>query len=403
MTMHLRALPPGAIELKGDDDDPVSVVTKRLEEFTTSFGETKKALETDLATAKADLAAQQKRADDLELKMARPGAVTKVGGDEGAEERKALATFARTGSEVELKANAVSSDPDGGYLSLPTIESGIRKIIRDVSPLRSLASSVTIGTDTYEILVDVSDVASGWVGEQEGRPETEGPSLKKVSIPVFETYAAPRATQKLIDDASVDIGAWLEEKIGDKFARNEGEAFATGVGDDRPRGFLTYPTDAAKDFTREWGKFQYVPAGHASAPTDVQLADALVKLSLSLRVPYRAGAAWLMSRETAVRIRQIKDDSKHFIWQPGLQDGQPDRLLGFPVAYDDSMPTIGENTIPIALADWKQAYCIVDRHGIRVIRDNLTAKPLTIFYAYKRVGGGAVDFNALKFLKIAAN
>lgn len=343
------------------------------------------------------------RFDKLEAKFNRPSAANSnvPGADNDNIERKSLASFARTGSDLEMKAAAVSSDPDGGYLVLPTLESGIRKIARDVSPLRALASVITISTDSYEIIVDESEVKSGWVSETGERPETDGAKFHKVSIPVFESYAAPRVTQKLLDDATADLGAYLEGKIGDRFAQVEGSAFAVGTGVDCPRGFLTYDTAAAVDFTRDWGKFQHVPAG-ATAPTDVQLADALVKLSLTLRVPYRPNATWLMSRESAQRIRQIKDTAGRYVWQEGLQAGQPDRLCGFPIAYDDGLPNIASGNLPVAIADWSQAYQIVDRHGMRVIRDQLTAKPFTVFYAYKRVGGGAVDFNALKFLKIAA-
>lgn len=385
-----------ALETKsGDDADPAEIVTKALDDLRGSVEERMKAIETK-ASAVETIGT---RLDKIEARLNRPAANDNA--ENGELERKALASFARTGSDVELKSLQAQSDPDGGYVSLPTVEAGIRTVLRDSSPIRGLASAVTISSDSYDIVLDISDVESGWVGETDDRPETDGPSLKQLSIPVHELYAAPRATQKILDDANLDLGAWLEGKIGDRFGRVESAAFATGDGVGKPRGFLTYDTAATADFTREWGKFQHVAAG-ATSPTDEQLADALIKLSLTLRTPYRANATFMMSRESAVRIRQIKDSNKHYIWQPGLQDGSPDRLCGFPVAYDDSMAAIGSGAIPVALADWKQAYQIVDRHGMRVIRDNITAKPFTIFYAYRRVGGAAVDFNALKFLKIAA-
>lgn len=372
----------------GNDDPALAEVKTALEGLTA-----------DVNTKTAPVADIEKRLGALEAKSARPNTTENKDG-EGVE-RKALAAYARTNDDTELKALSVGSDPDGGYLALPTVEAGIRTIARDTSPLRALASTVTIGTDTYDILLDVSDVEAAWVGETEARPETDGPGFIKSSIVVHEMYAAPRATQKILDDASLDIGGWLEGKIGTRFGAIEATAFSTGDGVGKPRGYQTYSTAATGDFTRAWGTLQHVAAG-ATAPTDVQLSDALVRLSLTLRVPYRPGAAWLMSRETAVRLRQIRDTTGAYIWQPGLLENSPDRLLGFPVQYDDSMPAIGENALPIALADWKAAYQIVDRHGIRVIRDNLTVKPYTIFYSYKRVGGDVVDFNALKFLKISA-
>lgn len=381
---------------------PAALETKSTaENDDASLAEVKTALAgltDDIATKLKPVADIEKRIGALEAKAARPNTTENKDGE--TVERKALAAYARTNDDTELKALSVGSDPDGGYLALPTVEAGIRTIARDTSPLRALASTVTIGTDSYDILLDVSDVEAAWVGETEDRPETDGPGFIKSSIVVHEMYAAPRATQKILDDANMDIGAWLEGKIGSRFGAIEATAFSTGDGVGKPRGYQTYPTAATNDFTRAWGTFQHVAAG-ATAPTAVQLGDAIIRLSLTLRVPYRPGATWLMSRETAVRIRQIKDSTGAYIWQPGLQEGSPDRLAGFPVQYDDSMPEIAENALPIALADWKQTYQIVDRHGIRVIRDNLTAKPYTIFYSYKRVGGDVVDFNALKFLKIS--
>ncbi len=348
------------------------------------------AAETKAAEA---VAALKTRIDGLETRVNRPSQTDDKAA--GELERKALASFARTNDDTELKSLSVGVDPDGGYLSLPTIESGIRTIARDTSPLRALASSVTIGTDSYEVILDVSEVESAWVGEKSDRPETDGPGFIKKSIVVHEMYAAPRATQKILDDASMDLGGWLEGKIGTRFGAVEASAYAVGNGVDKPRGFLTYETDAAADFTRTWGKFQHVVSGGAVTLT----SDGLVRLSLTLRTPYRPNATWLMSRDTAVYVRQLKDTTGTYIWQSGLLEGSPDRLLGFPVQYDDSMPSLAAGSLSVALADWKQAYQIVDRHGIRVIRDNLTAKPYTIFYAYKRTGGDVVDFNALKFLK----
>jgi HK97 family phage major capsid protein len=380
--------------LKGDEEDATSIVTKALEALQQSVDDRLKAVE----TKSADTAKIVTRLDTLETKLNRPtGALeTKEAGEA---ERKALALYARQDDDTELKSLSVGSDPDGGYLVLPTLESGIRTIAKDTSPIRSLASSVTIGTDSYDVILDISDVESAWVGEKTDRPETDGPGLIKKSIVVHEMYAAPRATQKILDDASMDLGGWLEGKIGARFGEVETNAYAVGDGVNKPRGFLTYETDVAADFTRTWGKFQHVISGGATTIT----ADALVRLSLTLRSPYRPNATWLMARETAIQVRQLKDAQGAYLWQAGILEGQPDRLLGIPVAYDDNMPAVAAGTLPIALADFKQTYQIVDRHGIRVIRDNLTAKPYTIFYAYKRTGGDVVDFNALKFLKVAAS
>lgn len=318
--------------------------------------------------------------------------------------RKALGTFARDGLDAELRDLSVGSQEDGGYTVLPTLEAGIRKVAKDTSPIERFASNVTIGTDSYEILLDISDFDSGWVGEGQDRPVTEGPKLKAQSYPVHELFCQPRATSKIIQDSNFDIGAWLESKITEQFSTKRAEAFTTGDGVMKPKGWLSYDIDSKKDFVREWGKWQYVAAG-ATNPSDEQLADALIKLSMALRVPYRGNARWLMNRETATRIRQLKDSTKSALWfnHLGMTEGTPNTLLGFPVEYDEAMPNIGSGETPVALADWSQAYLIVSRAGTRFVRDETSQKPYVLFYTTQRVGGGAVDFNAAKLLRISSN
>lgn len=323
------------------------------------------------------------------------------------DERKALAGFIRTGSDAEVKAIATDSNLDGGYFVLPTVDNTIRTLVTDLSPMRALAEVVTISGDKYERFYSMGKRGAQWVTERSDRPQdTAKPDLIKHSYGVGELYAAPAATRTLLDDAIVDLSSWLVNNAVHDFAETEGESFMTGDGtDNSPKGLLSYELASEKDFTRAWSKFQYVAAGHASAPTDAQLADALIKLIATLRRPYKGNAVFVMNSNTALRLRQIKDTTGRYLWAPtgNLIEGIDHPLLGYRVEIDDSMPDIGANTAPIAFGDFRQGYVIVDRQGIRINRDELTQKGKIIFDVYKRVGGGAGDFNAIKFLKIAAN
>ena len=217
-------------------------------------------------------------------------------------------------------------------------------------------------------------------------------------------YAAPAATRHVLDDAAVDIAAWLINNATHDFAETEGEAFLDGDGiDNSPKGLLTYPTAPEKDFVRAWGSYGYVPAGHASAPTDANLTTALIKLVAALRKPYKSGAKFLMNSNTAVRLRTIVDGNGRALWAPtgNLIEGVEHPLLGYPVEIDEGMPDIGANAHPIAFGDFRQGYVVVDRQGVRINRDELTQKGRVISDTYKRVGGGAGDFNAIKFMKVA--
>ncbi len=349
------------------------------------------------------------RLDKIEAKHNRPVAANAnhpTGDNDNALEMKALATFARTGDVMELKsAAATDNDPAGGYFVLPTVDTTIRNLLTDLSPLRGLAEVVSVSGGSYERFYSKGKRGAQWVSERGDRPQdTARPDLIKHAYGTAEMYAAPTTTRQMLDDSSMDIASWLINNAIHDFAETEGEAFLSGDGNDgSPKGLLAYPVAAEKDFAREWGKFQYVPAGHAT-PTDKHLSDALIKLVATLRKPYKANAVFLMNGATAIRLRQIVDSNNRYLWAPtgNLIEGIDHPLLGYRVEIDEGMPDIGADTTPIAFGDFRQGYVIVDRQGIRVEQDSITQKGRVIFDTYKRVGGGAGDFNAVKFLKIAA-
>lgn len=392
------------IELKeatGDNVEPTvtNVVTKALSEFESKY-------DARLTGAANDNQKLADRLDKLEAKAARPGVGAANDNNPAEIEMKAFATYLRTGSDVEVKAAASDNAIDGGWLVLPHVDTSIRNLMTDLSPMRGLAEVVTIGTAVYERFYSLSKRGAQWVAERDDRPQdTARPELIKQSYSVAEMYAAPATTRQLMDDAATDIAGWLINNAVHDFAETEADAFLRGDGVmGKPKGLLTYDTTNEKDFTRAWGKYQYTPAGHASAPTDANLTAALIKLVASLRVPYRGNAGFVMNSNTAVRLRSIVDANGRYLWAPtgNLIEGVEHPLLGYSVAIDDHMDDIGANTFPIAFGDFRQGYVIVDRAGIRTKLDEVTQKGRVLFDTYKRVGGGAGDFNAIKFMKVAA-
>lgn len=400
------------IELKAEADDPVGIVQKALDDFTKTVDERLKKVEAKSVDPekkdgdKIDVKSIEARLAEVEKKANRP-AGTKASDEQADIEKKALGSYIRTGSDIEVKAAASDNAVDGGWMVLPSIDLSIRTLLTDISPMRSLAEVVSIGTSTYERFYSLGKRGAQWVAERDDRPQdTARPELIKHSYGVAEMYAAPAATRQLLDDAQVDIASWLINNATHDFAETEGEAFLRGDGVlGKPRGFLTYDTTNEKDFVRAWGKFQYVPAGHASAPTDANLVTALVKLVAAVRAPYSANARFVMSSNTAVRLRTIVDANGRYLWAPtgNLIEGVEHPLLGYQVTIDDNYDDIGAGTLPISFGDHRQAYVIVDRSGIRITRDEVTQKGRILFDTYKRVGGGAGDFNAVKFLKVAAS
>lgn len=289
---------------------------------------------------------------------------------------------------IEAKALSVGSDPDGGYLVPTAMSARILTRVWETSPLRQLATIETIGTDKIEIPIDDDEAAAGWVGETEDRPETGTPKIGVQTIPVWELYAKPRATQSMLEDASINVEGWLANKVSDKFARIEASAFITGNGVKRPRGILTYPAGTDGAYAR--GKVLQVASGHATAVT----ADGLVKLTFSLKEAYLANATWLMKRGTVGAVALLKDSQGQYIWRPGLEAGKPSILLGYPVRQADDMPVVGAGALPIAFGDFRAGYTVVDRLGITTLRDPYSAKPFVEFYSRRRVGGDVTNFDA---------
>lgn len=294
----------------------------------------------------------------------------------------------------EQKAMMVGSDPDGGYLVPTATSSRIITKVYETSPLDELAYHETISTDAIEIAIDTDEAGAGWVGETDARPETSTPQVGNQRIPVHEIYAKPKATQQLLEDAGIDVEAWLERKVGEKFARMRALAFVSGNGIKKPRGILTYPAGSAG--TR--GTIMQVPSGHATLLTP----DGLVTLTFSLKDKYLANANWLMKRGTVGAVMLFKDNQGQYIWRPGLEAGKPSILLGYSVRRADDMPSVGAGALPIAFGDFRAGYTIVDRLGIRTLRDPYSSKPFVEFYTRQRVGGDVVDFEAYALQVVSA-
>lgn len=300
----------------------------------------------------------------------------------------------RTLTGDEVKALSVGSDPDGGYLVTPDTSGRIVKKLFETSPMRQFASVQMISTDALEGMGDYDEAGAGWVGETEARTETTTPQLQIWRIPVHELYAKPKATQKLLDDAAVDVEAWLAGKVAERFTRLENAAFVSGNGVGKPRGFLDYPAG-----TTIPGQIQRlgtgVSGGFAATPDG---ADVLINTITAMKEPYRGGAVWAMNRGTQGAVRLLQDNDGKYLWQPSIVAGQPSTLLGYGVAGFEDMPAISAGSLSIAFANFAEGYQIVDRMGIRVLRDPFSAKPYVEFYTTKRVGGDVLNFEAIKLV-----
>lgn len=344
------------------------------------------------------------RIDALEMKLNRPGFATSNLGT--AAESKRLHDAVRNafrGDDAEIKAMSAGIDTEGGYTVIPQFDSQIRLIREQVSPLSSLAREVVLSSGSaMELPRAVGTLPSAWVSEVGSRTETETVAMALDRIELHEHYCMPRVTQRLLDDSNYDIGGFLVDQISHGLAVNEAIALHTGTGAGQPRGFTTFPTAATSDATRPWGTIEHVGTGTSGAFAANAPADVLFDVISALQPQYRANARWVMSRATHNVIRKFKSGAtSEYLLRPGIAEGEPDRLLGFPVVISEHVPAIAASSLSVWFGDWREAYCIVRRPGVRLLRDPYTSKGSVNFYSYARVGGGVVNTEAIKAVRFA--
>ena len=272
----------------------------------------------------------------------------------------------------------------------------------DVGSIAACSRAVReISSSVYKKPFMTTGPATGWVGETDARPQTATPNLEALSFPAMELYAMPAATATLLDDSAVDIDQWIAAEVELVFAMQEGAAFVGGDGVNKPKGFLTYPTVANASWS--WGNLGYLASGAAGAFASSNPSDTLVDLIYALKAGYRQNGSFVMNRKTQASIRKFKDSTGAYLWQPPAQSGGRATLMTFPVVEAEEMPDVAANTLSVAFGDFQRGYLIVDRIGVRVLRDPYSSKPYVLFYTTKRVGGGVQDFDAIKLLKMAAS
>lgn len=320
--------------------------------------------------------------------------------------QKAFAAYLRCGDddgmrclELDEKAMSTAVSADGGYLVDPVTADRIASVLHSTSSIRSISNVVMVEASAYDVLVDTTEIGSGWSSESSDTVETGTPQVERVSIPLHELSALPKASQRLLDDSAFDVEGWLAGRIADKFSRAEGSAFVSGDGANKPKGFLSYTS--ADNGSEIWGQLGHVVTGADGDFDATNPADAIVDLVYALGARYRANATFVMNSKTAGAVRKMKDADGRFLWSDGLSAGEPARLMGYAVLISEDMPDIASDAAAIAFGDFNSGYTIAERPDLRILRDPFSAKPNVLFYATKRVGGDVSDFNAIKLLKFA--
>lgn len=394
------------------DEKDISEVAKELKG---AFEEFKKSNDKELEAIKAEKNKLEEKTNQLneklgeidqlkadlekELKSAkRPGAPK---GDIEAH-KNAFLQFMRKGVDdglaaLEQKAIQVAADADGGFAVPEELDRTLLQILKDESPMRRVCNTITVSTSDYKKLVNLGGAASGWVGETDARPATGTPTLAQIVATMGEIYANPQATQTSLDDIFFNVEQWLTDEVAREFAEKEGAAFLSGDGTNKPKGILAATMALTGDDVRAFGQLQNIKSGAAGTFT----GDNLIDLIYSLKRGYRQNASFMMNGLTVAKARKLKDVDGNYLWQPGLQQGQPSTLLGHGIEENEDMPDAVADANAILFGDFRRGYTIVDRMGTRVLRDPFTNKPYVGFYTTKRVGGMLTDSNAIKVLTLS--
>lgn len=403
-------VPRGIVAVRADTSLPeVKSLIENLQkafaeyktEHTKQLDAVKAGLPTSDVTAKvekigADLDALQKAVDDTNIKIA----AAQMAGGRQLKDKEYTEAFKSHMRKGEVQASlSKGTDADGGYLAPVEWDRTVTDKLVLISPMRAISGTQTISTNGYTKLFNLGGTASGWVGETDARPNTNGPTFASLGFTTGELYANPAATQQLLDDSLIDLETWLAGEVQTEFARQEGAAFVAGDGTNKPNGILTYITGGANAAKHPFGAIQVVNSGAAAAIT----SDGIMDIIYDLPSAYTGNARFIMNRATQGAIRKLKDGQGNYLWQPTYVAGQPATLAGFPLTEVPDMPDVAANATPIMFGDFKQGYLVIDRIGVRVLRDPFTNKPFVSFYTTKRVGGGVVNPEPLRALQVAVD
>lgn len=366
------------------EDDPLAAATQVVEELRTGFTEYRTTSDATIAELRTQLA-------DLETRMNRPGGNGGNNSEEPTLERRAFTNFLRMGREGmeadEVRALIVGDDVKGGYLAPAEFQTEVIRGIVELSPIRQAVRVGSTSNGSVILPKLTGRPTASWVGEDEERPETTM-TYGQLEIPNHELACYIDVSQRLLEDSAINVESEIAMELSQEFALKEGSAFSNGNGVKKPLGI-------------QQATIAEIINGSATAVN----ADKLIGMMYALPQQYRNNGSWLMNGTTLGVIRTLKDTNGNYIWQPGLQAGQPSSLLGRPVIEDPTMPDIADGAYPLMYGDFNRAYRIYDRVGMSILRDPYTqaTKGLVRFHARRRVGGAPVLTEALRKLKMATS
>lgn len=300
--------------------------------------------------------------------------------------------------DVTLGANI------GGGFALPKeISASVDKLILAQSAIANEVKTLTVGTSDYQELISIFGGNSGWVAETGSRSATGTPNLRSIKPTWGELYSYPQVSEWSLQDIFFDVVNWLTNDVADGMAINISTAVWSGSGTNRPTGMTnTAPVSTADSASpmRAAAAYQFLALTSPPSPLRVNF-DSIINLIYTLKPGYRQDAKFAMSSVVQGAVRMLKTTQGVYLWEPSLQVGQPDRLVGYPVFTWEDMGTNVAGQLPVAFGNFKRAYTLVNRRELNITQDNVTNPGFVRFYVRRRYAGIPANNDAVKFMKLA--
>lgn len=314
---------------------------------------------------------------------------------------------------MEVKDVLLGTTSAGGFALPEQIATTVDSLVLKQSEIVANVKNVTVGTSDYKELISIhpsvagaSSGMAGWVSETGSRSATSTPSLRERAPTFGELYAYPQASNWSLEDIFFDVQNWLTNEIAEGFALTLSAAIATGDGSSKPTGMLNTTPVVTADYNsplRAAAAYQFTSlVGFSPSSPNVINMDALINMVYTLNPRYRQGAKFAMNTITQGIVRRLKSTQGLYYWEPSMQVGQPDRLLGYPVFTWEQLGNA--NTVDafcVAFGDFTKGYTLAARKELSVTRDEVTNPGYTRFYVRRRYGGCVTNNDAIKFLRNA--
>lgn len=358
---------------------------------------TYKDMETEVAQL-TDSIHRMERREEIEAELSKPtskpltGKPMKADGDKAVktgrasdEYKKALLQAMRTNFRQISNVLQEGIDPQGGYLVPDEYDKRLIDILTEENVMRTLGTNITTSGE-HKINIAATKPAAAWI--EEGGTLTFGDAtFDQIILDAHKLHVAIKVTEELLYDNAFNLENYILTQFGKALSNAEEDAFINGTGVGQPLGILA-----------ETGGAQ---VGVTSASSTKVIADEIINLVYSLKRPYRKNAVFLANDVCVAELRKLKDNNGQYLWQPSLQAGEPDRVLGYKVYTSPYFPVPTAGGTAVAFGDFSY-YNIGDRgtRSFAELKELFAGNGMIGFVAKERVDGKLVLPEAIKLLQM---